>query len=265
MQQDFVQHIESLGFSHKESLIYVALLDLGRGTAAEISKKTGINRTTIYDIVEELERTGLVAQLGGVKKKTYRPEPPEKLPIILEKKAAHLRDMAKQSEGLVSMLQTVAAKAPSKPKIKVYEGDKGLQSLYDASLLCKTYIRSFLTADALETFDPEYVHSYFERRARKGIKIKGILNASEASRGYKANSKKLLREINLVPNEKMDIVPEVYIYDDTISIFSIKERLGVSIESKDIANAFKKLYDLAWERAEEYDNDTGRKKISAKI
>lgn len=260
MQPDFIQHIETLGFSHKESLIYVALLDLGRGTATEISKKTGINRTTVYDIVEELERTGLVAQLGGVKKKTYRPEPPEKLPVILEKKAARLRDMAKQSEGLVSMLQTVAAKTPNKPKIKVYEGDKGIQSLYDASLLCKTYIRSFLTADALEAFDPEYVHSYFERRARKGIKIKGILNDSEASRGYKAKSKELLREIHLVPEEKMDIVPEVYIYDDTISIFSVKERLGVSIESRDIANAFKKLYDLAWERAEEYDKKSKPKR-----
>ena len=253
MEQSFAQHIEMLGFSRKESLVYVALLDLGRGTVTEISKKTGINRTTIYDVVGELEKIGLVVQVAGVKKKTYRPEPPEKLPVILEKKAAQLREMAKQSEGLVSMLQTVAAKTPNKPKIKVYEGESGLRSLYDASLLCKTFIRSFLTADALETFDPEYIHSYFERRAQKGINIRGILNDTEASRGYKAKSKQLLREIHLVPKEKMNIVPEVYIYDDTISIFSIKERLGVSIESQDIADAFKKLYDLAWERAEEYE------------
>lgn len=253
LQQDFVKHLESFGFSQKESLIYIALLYLGRGTATEIGKKTGINRTTIYDIIAGLERVGLVVQLGGTRKKTYRPESPEKLPIILEKKASRFRDMARQSEGLVGMLQSITIKTPNKPKIKVYEGNKGLQSLYDASLLCKTYIRSFLTADALEAFDPEYIHSYFERRARKGIKIKGILNDSEASREYKLKSKELLREIHLVPKEKMDIVPEVYIYDDTISIFSVKERLGVSIESKDIANAFKKLYDLAWERAEEYD------------
>lgn len=253
MHSDFARHIEALGFSPKESLVYVALLDLGRGTAAEIGKRTGINRTTVYDVIDELERTGLVAQVAGVKKRTYRPEPPEKLPIILEKKAARLHEMARQSEAVVSMLQTVAAKTPSKPKIKVYEGDSGLRSLYDASLLCKSYIRSFLTADTLEEFDPEYVHGYFERRARQGLKIQGILNDSEASRGYKAKAKQLLRDIRLVPADKMDVVPEVYIYDDTIAIFSIKERLGVSIESKDIANAFKKLYDLAWERAREYD------------
>ncbi len=253
MRSEFVQQLETLGFSHKESLIYVALLDLGKGTAAEIGKKTGINRTTVYDIVDELVRTGLVTPVAEAKKRTYRPEPPEKLPVILDKQAAHLRDMARQSENLVIMLQQAAAKTPSKPKIKIYEGDSGLKSLYDASLLSKSQIRSFLTADALETFDPEYVHSYFERRARKGITIKGILNDSEASRGYKVLAKKLLRDIRIVPVDKMDIVPEIYIYDDTISIFSIKERLGVSIESKDIAHAFKKLYDLAWERADEYD------------
>lgn len=253
MPSDFISQLKSLGFSHKESSIYLALLDLGRGTAAEISKKTGINRTTIYDIVNDLEQIGLVTRLLATKKITYRPEPPEKLPVILEKKAAHLREMAKQAVGIASTLQTVVAKAPNAPKIKIYEGESGLRSLYDASLLCKTFIRSFLTADALETFDPEYVHSYFERRAQKGINIRGILNDTEASRGYKTKSKQLLREIHLVPKEKMNIVPEVYIYDDTISIFSIKERLGVSIESKDITEAFKKLYDLAWERAEEYE------------
>ncbi len=253
MQPEFARELEKLGFGRKQSLLYIALLDLGKGTAAEIGKRAGMNRTTVYDIVDELERVGLVTRVVEIKKKTYRAEPPEKLPVILEAEAQHLRDMARQSQALVNMLQSVAAKTPAAPKIKVFEGEKGLRSLYDASLLCKTFIRSFLTADELEAFDPEYAHSYFERRARKGIKIRGILNDSEASRGYQKESKKYLREIHLVSGDKMDIVPEVYIYDDTISIFSLKERLGVSIESKDIAQAFKKLYDLAWERATEMD------------
>lgn len=189
MKIAFAKQLESIGFGPKQSIIYVALLDMGQATAAEIGKKTGINRTTVYDVVDELQQTGLVTRVPEIKKKTYRAESPEKIPIILEKQAQHLRDMARQSQGLVSMLQSVVAKTPSKPKIKIFEGEKGLKSLYDASLLCKTFIRSFLTADELEAFDSEYAQSYFERRARKGIKIRGILNDSEASRGYKKLSK----------------------------------------------------------------------------
>lgn len=253
MKLDLAKELEKLGFSAKQCRVYVALLDLGRGTAAEIGKKTGINRTSVYDIVGELEEIGLVTMMASVKKKTYRAEPPEKLPVILENQAKHLHDMAKQSEGVASMLQSIVAKSPSKPKIKIYEGESGLRSLYDASLLCKTSIRSFLTADTLEEFDSDYAQKYFERRAKKGITIQGILNDSAASREYKNHEKELLRDIHLVPQEKMDIVPEVYIYDDVIAVFSLKEKFGVSIESKDIAYAFRKLYDLAWERAEEYD------------
>ena len=122
-------------------------------------------------------------------------------------------------------------------------------------MLCKTSIRAFLSADTLEEYDSEYVQKYAELRTQKKIRIQGIINRSAASEGYKEHSKELMRDVRLVPQEKMDIVPEVYVYDNTVAIFSIKERLGVSIESKDIAYAFRKLYDLAWEKAGEYEGE----------
>lgn len=247
-----VRELEKLGFTGKQSVVYVALLGLGKATAAEIGQKTGINRTSIYDIIGELQGLGLVSLVAHAKKQTYRAESPEKLPVILAAQADRLRDLAKQSEGVASMLQSVVAKSPSKPKIKIYEGESGIKSLYDASLLCRTSIRSFLTADTVNAFDEEYMQKYFAARARRGIKIQGILNDSPASRDYLNQAKELKRDIRLVPQDKMDIVPEVYIYDNTVAIFSLKERLGVSIESKDIAYAFRKLYDLAWEKAGEY-------------
>lgn len=47
----------------------------------------------------------------------------------------------------------------------------------------------------------------------------------------------------------MEIVPECYIYDDKVSFMSLKEKFGVIIESKDIAEAQRKLYELAWQEA----------------
>jgi sugar-specific transcriptional regulator TrmB len=247
MQTHLIKNLESLGFSYKQAQIYLALLEIGKGTVAEIAKKTEVNRTTAYDIVVELENMGLIAPVVQTKKKTYRAEPPEKIPVVLERQAKQLQELAKEAQSTVNMLQTLSAKNPVRPKIKIYEGEQGLKSLYDATLLCKTSIRSFLNAEQLELFDPEYIHGYFERRAKKGIHIQGILGETTESKKYKEKEAELLRDIRLVPKEKMNIAPEVYIYDNTIAIFSIKERLGVSIESSDIATAFRKLYDLAWE------------------
>lgn len=251
MENEQVQDLVRLGFSPKASAVYLALLELGKAPVSDIAKQAGLNRTTVYDIIVDLESEGLVSRSIDPKKKQFSAEPPEKIPVILERKSRQLAEQAKQAQGLVDSLSLLTAKSPVKPKVKIYEGNEGLKTLYDASLTCKTYIRSFLNSDELETFDKAYTDSYFKRRAKKGIEIQGILNDSPISRGYKKLEKELKRECRLVPKEKMDIVPEVYIYDDTISIFSHRERLGVSIESKDIAYAFKKLYDLAWEHSGE--------------
>ena len=42
------------GLSEKESGVYLGILELGRGTVSQISRKANINRTTGYDILDSL-------------------------------------------------------------------------------------------------------------------------------------------------------------------------------------------------------------------
>ncbi len=251
MDQETVQKLVRLGFTEKEASVYLALLSLGRSAISEIAKKAGINRTTAYDILASLEKQGLVSRSIDPKKKTYLAELPEQIPVILDRKSRQLAEQAKQASVLVEELDLFRVKSPAKPKVKIFEGIDGLKALYDASLLCKPHIRSFLNTDALMAFDKDYIEAYFKRRAKKNIFIQGIMNESPQTREIQRVQKELKRDVRIVPHEEMDVVPEVYIYDDMISIFSLKEQLGVSIESKDIAYAFKKLYDLAWAHAGE--------------
>lgn len=252
MQDYLIQRLTRLGLSEREAAVYLILLRHGTLSVSEISRHMKCNRTTIYDIVEPLEQEGFVSRALTATKRRYRAEPPQKIPVILRQRANRLEELAKSSNDLIDELDLEKVQTPVKPKITLYEGENGIKSMYDASLLCKTEIRSFLTPDALEAFDPEYIHEYFTRRAKNKIHIRGIVNESSTSHSYQANAKQLLRDVRIVPKDKMNIVPEVYIYDDTVAIFSLNERLGLSIVSKDIAQAFRALYDLAWERADEY-------------
>ena len=52
--------LSALDFSEKESQIYLALLEVGSGKAQDIAKKTGLNRTTVYDIFEVLMQNASV-------------------------------------------------------------------------------------------------------------------------------------------------------------------------------------------------------------
>ena len=72
--------LEYIGFSGKEVLVYLALLELGKGTVAQISRKAGINRPTGYHVLASLEVKELVKASGKEPKQEYMAESPEKIP-----------------------------------------------------------------------------------------------------------------------------------------------------------------------------------------
>ncbi|KKW10725.1 MAG: Transcriptional regulator, TrmB [Parcubacteria group bacterium GW2011_GWA2_49_9] len=61
------------------------------------------------------------------------------------------------------------------------------------------------------------------------------------------------REVAFVPSDKYYFSPEINIYDNKVMIASWKEKLGVSIESAEIADAMKKIFELAWAEAKRLD------------
>ena len=61
----------TLGFSPNRAAVYTALLELGKGTASEIARKAGINRTTAYDILDNLSADGLASISGKEPKQEY--------------------------------------------------------------------------------------------------------------------------------------------------------------------------------------------------
>ena len=57
------------------------------------------------------------------------------------------------------------------------------------------------------------------------------------------------------PVDKYNFSPEINIYDDKVMIASWKEKLGIIIESEEIADAMKKIYELAWSEAKRLDSN----------
>ena len=63
------------------------------------------------------------------------------------------------------------------------------------------------------------------------------------------------REIAFVPKDKYYFSPEINIYDNKVMIASWREKLGIIIESAEIADAMKKIYELSWAEAKRLDKE----------
>lgn len=243
-----------MGFSDKESDVYIAILELGKGTVTNISRKAGINRTTGYDILTSLTSKGVVNVLGKEPKQEYAAESPELIKEYLNKKKTEAEENIKKADDLISELNLIYT-SENRPKIKFYEGINGLKTVYEDTLTSSEPIRAYATIDDMHRTLPNYFPEYYKRRAAKGIFIRGVVPKTKLGIDRSKYDKEEMREIAFVPADKYYFSPEINIYDNKIMIASWREKLGIIIESEEISDALKKMFELSWAEAKRIDKE----------
>lgn len=238
------------GFSENESSVFLAILELGRATVSQITRKAGLNRTTGYDILDSLVSKGLVSVSGKEPKQEYLAESPDHLILILEEQEKEVKKKILAVKKLIPELKSIHNVA-GRPKVRFYEGVKGLEDAYEDTLTSKEPIISYATFDDMHKALPNYFPKYYKRRAEKGISIRGIVPKTDTAVERMQYNKEEKREVTFVPADKYYFSPEIDIYDNKVMISSWREKLGIIIESAEIADAMKKIYELAWIGAKE--------------
>lgn len=250
----------SFGLSTKETSVYISLLELGRATVSRIARKASINRTTGYNILDSLITRGLVSISGKEPKQEYIAERPELIVEMLHNQLRKTKLDIERAQALLPKLASVR-RIDSRPQIKFYEGIEGLKQVYEDTLTSTETIRAYANYDDMHREMGAYFPSYYKRRADKGLFIVGIVPDSPLARQRDSKNKEETRELAIVPADKFSISPDIEIYDNKVMIASWREKLGIIIESAEIADAMKKIFELAWAEAKRLDteNTLGRK------
>ena len=243
-----------LGFSDKEAGVYLALLELGPSTTTEISRRAGINRTTGYDILESLASDGLLNLIGETKIQKFVAENPGKVINFLENKIKQSQDKLKQAHILLPELLSVY-NVKEKPKVKFYEGLDRVKEAVEDTLNAEGDILAYAVGtDAFQAAGEEYFKNYFKRRVKHNIKVRAIVPDDPDTLKVISNDKVELRESLIVPRDKFYFTTETNIYNNKILNVSWKEKFAVIIESKEIADTQKKVFELAWLGAKQFQN-----------
>ncbi len=250
--------LTTLGFSEKETAVYLALLELGKRTVSPIARKAGINRTTAYDILDSLISKGLISVSGKEPLQEFVAESPDRISAFIQREITAKENQLKAVVELVPELKSLH-NISDRPKVRFYEGKQGMEQVYEDTLTSSEPIRAFATYDDMEKALPGYFPKYFERRARKGIKIRAIFPFTEAGVELTKHNQAQLRETAIVPNKNFYFTPEINIYDNKVMIASWKEKLGIIIESVEISEALKNIFELAWAEAKRLETAIAKK------
>jgi len=245
--------LSQVGFTKNESQVYLALLELGKGTVSQITRKAGINRTTGYEVLSNLISKGLVSISGKKPKQEYVSESPDNLQIYFEDQLKKNQEYTNTVANLVPQLKTIHS-ISDRPQVRFYEGKEGLMHAYEDTLTSHESIRAYASVEDTQHTLPDYFPKYYKRRAKKGIKIRAIFPKTPEALELVKHDEEEIRETALVPADKYQFSPEINIYDNKVMIASWKEKLGIIIESKEIADAMKTIYELAWAEAKRLEN-----------
>lgn len=235
--------LEQIGFKDKKARAYLACLELGEAQAQKIAQKAGLERTSVYAILESLRQDGLIKSTAKKKTLYFIAEPPQKLVGFLQSKAQIVNQF-------MPLFLDVYKSSSNKPKIYFYEGREGVREILNNTLISEEkLLRNFSSVKDLEELigKNSLIH-FVEKRVKLNIRIKSLRpQEKESSEWYfKAANKETLRSSRFLPEGiTFDVV--CLIYDDNVALISSKkECFGFVIESKDFSGMMKTLFDFIW-------------------
>ncbi len=236
-------YLSASGLDEKESVAYIALLELGEATMSELVKKSELKRSTLYFVVEALHKKRLVSIVKKGKKTVYSAEDPKRL---LEQADENRRNL----EYALPELLSIANNIVKKPKVRFFEGVDGIKEVYKDTLrypdqkICAWVSESMITG-----FDSKFItEHYIPERLEKKIWAEVIASDSAVGKDFQAKDLEALRKTRLLDKSQFPLSIEISLYGkDRIGFMSIEDKLGLIVESKPISDTLKSIFKAQWE------------------
>lgn len=236
--------LQNYGLNEKQAKIYLACLELGTAPVSKISQKSGILRSTSYEILKSLQEMGLISTFLKKKVKYFTAENPQKAIDIAKQKAKLL-------ETAIPQLRALYGNAKTRPTVRFYQGEKQMKMIMEEVLKEAKELLSFGSASDLLSIMGDYWPKFVERRAKKKIPAKVILWESETAYERKKTGPAVLREVRIVP-AKYKNHGLMFTWANKVAMFSFQKDLtALVIESEELANVQKTMFYYMWNTAGE--------------
>ncbi len=247
------QYLQDIGLTDKEAHVYLTLLQVDGTTALDLSKKTNINRSTVYVTIESLSKKGLVSETTIGKKTQFQAESPERLETYVIRRQTELNEQAKRLKDVIPEIKSIQRTQGERPVVKYFEGHAGILSMLEEvfgpeKISDDEVIHLIYPKDKVaEIFSQAEKQKYKNMRLKRNIKSKAIYTSSE-----KVLPSDTMADRIHIDEEKYPIMCDITIYKDRLSISVLGDHLsGIFIKSKDLADTFRSLFALVFDNYKE--------------
>jgi len=233
------------GLSQREVKVYTMLLNQGEMMASELSKKAGLIRTNVYDVLNDLIKKGVVAYVIRNDKKYFHAAEPAKLIDYLESQKKDIEELKEEIGEILPELEPVKTNA-ERPVIEVYEGREGFKTILAMSVreslrAKKEILGISVQQQKCRDLGGPYHIRWYKERGKLKIKSRYLMSAEEKIIPVKYTKFKKLPPEAKNPNE-------IFIFGDVTTQFFFVGNLftAIVIKNKEITDNYRHYFDFLW-------------------
>jgi predicted transcriptional regulator len=247
--------LEQLGFSKKESDVYIAVLQNGKISVADVAQLTTINRTTVYSVAKELIRRKIIREDVTASKTYLLARPPEDLHLLVERQKQNLNKQEHLIRKAIGELESLARnKRYSIPKIVFIDESELNEYLYSESPKWAQSIRQtdnvwwgFQDHSFVEHYE-QWINWYWRHSSYKQVPLRLLTNESAIEEQMK-QKQYTERQMKFLKNQSQ-FSATTWVNGDYLVMITTKTRPHYLVEIHDtiLAANMREVFRALWER-----------------
>ena len=150
-------------------------------------------------------------------------------------------------------LLAIQKKEEDKTKIYYYQGVEGIKEVYNDTLKYSGELVGFGSEDIPNLLGDNWTKKYLSNRVKHKIPVRAVFSRSEyMEKELVARDREQLRETKLIEKKELPFSIEIDIYGGKkVSLISGKEVMATIIESQEIHDAMKAIFEFVWKKLPE--------------
>ncbi|HNW05887.1 MAG TPA: helix-turn-helix domain-containing protein [archaeon] len=245
--QELINYFEEIGFRKNHAIVYLVFLKYGSLYLPEIVKKTGINRSYMYDILNELTEKGLIGYILKNKNRIYYADNPNKIIDLINNKEKTIAKFRKRYKELLPSFVSSNI-ITTKESVIVFDGKLSLKNIFEDIIAENKNMLCFGGDGEFSKYYPTYVNSFTKRLNKINYKIIYTSNLRK-SRPLKIQKNHNF-EIRFMP-KGYQLPFAIWVYGDKTAIVIWESMIGIVIKNKNTAEGFEDYFDIIWKVAKE--------------
>jgi len=240
--------LEGLGLTRNEAKLYLALLQLGLSSPAELMRASGLHRSRVYDGVNRLMDKGLAGSVKVGNKSKFEAMDADKLLDFVGEQRKGLDKLENELEAMLPKLRSISKGQPI-AEAHVLVGVEGFKAMRRDVLKHARGEHLLIGAIGRENeVMPDFFTWWNKQRKAQGIAMR-ILH-KESAKG-KMMTKLEMSTSRFLPPE-IDNPAVINVYGDRVVNVIWKDDYPIVFQmiNQEIADAYRHYFELLWKMGE---------------